>query len=119
MVVDMLAILINRAKDLGQVIGVVPHLVDGGLSILQYADDTIIFMEDDLERAKNMKLVLCAFEQLLGLKNNFHKSKLFRYGADKGLDFSFSSSFSRHNRKFQQHMFNSPNDGGWLGPSCA
>jgi len=42
-VVDMLAILINRAKDEGQVSGVVPHLVDGGLSILQYADDTILF----------------------------------------------------------------------------
>jgi hypothetical protein len=56
--------LINRAKDLGQVVGVVSHLVDGGLSILPYTDDTIIFMEDDLERAKNMKLVLCVFEQL-------------------------------------------------------
>jgi hypothetical protein len=39
----MLAILIKRAKDDGQISGVVPHLVDDGLSILQYADDTIIF----------------------------------------------------------------------------
>jgi hypothetical protein len=31
--------------------GVIPHLVDGGLSILQYADDTIIFMEHYLEKA--------------------------------------------------------------------
>lgn len=38
-----------------QFIGIVPHLVEGGLSILQYADDTILFMEDDLEKAKNMK----------------------------------------------------------------
>ena len=44
-VVDMLAILIERAKNDGQIAGVVPHLVDGGLSILQYADDTILFME--------------------------------------------------------------------------
>jgi retron-type reverse transcriptase len=42
-VVDMLAILIKRAKMEGQINGVVPHLVDDGLSILQYADDTIIF----------------------------------------------------------------------------
>ena len=42
-IVDMLAILINRAKDESQVIGIVSHLVDGGLSILQYADDTILF----------------------------------------------------------------------------
>ena len=43
-VVDMLAILIERAKTDGQIARVVPHLVDGGLSILQYADDTILFM---------------------------------------------------------------------------
>jgi hypothetical protein len=40
----MLAILIGRAKRNGQIDGVVPHLVDDGLSILQYADDTIIFL---------------------------------------------------------------------------
>ena len=57
----------------------VPHLVDEGLSVLQYADDTVIFMDNDLEWAKNMKLLLCAFEQLSGLKINFHKSELFCY----------------------------------------
>ena len=60
-----------------------PHLVDDGLSVLQYADDTNIFMDNDLERAKNMKLLLCAFEQLLGLKINFHKSELFCNGSAK------------------------------------
>ena len=76
-VVDMLTILIGRAKDAGQVGGLVPHLVDGGVSILQHADDTIIFMEHDLAKVRNMKLVLCLFEQLTGLKINFHKSELF------------------------------------------
>src|SRR6266540_6394632 len=54
-VVDMLAILIARAKEDNQFKGIVPHLIDDGLSILQYADDTIIFMENDLEQAKNLK----------------------------------------------------------------
>uniref|UniRef100_A0A0A8Z7K9 Reverse transcriptase domain-containing protein n=1 Tax=Arundo donax TaxID=35708 RepID=A0A0A8Z7K9_ARUDO len=44
-VVDMLAILIQRAKDDGQFSGVVPHLVDDGLSILQYADDTVLLIK--------------------------------------------------------------------------
>ena len=44
-VADMLAILIKRAKEEGQISVVVPHLVDGGLSVPQYADDTILFME--------------------------------------------------------------------------
>jgi hypothetical protein len=33
-VADMLAIMIHSAKEHGQVSGVVPHLIDGGLSIL-------------------------------------------------------------------------------------
>lgn len=33
-VVDMLAVLVNRAKREGQIGGVVPHLVEEGLSIL-------------------------------------------------------------------------------------
>lgn len=57
-----------------------PHLVDGGLSILQYVDDTILFMEDDMEQAKNLKSVLCAFEKLSRLKINFNKSELFLFG---------------------------------------
>jgi hypothetical protein len=50
-VADMLAILIERAKSDGKIEEVIPHLVDGELSILQYADDTILFMEHDFEKA--------------------------------------------------------------------
>ena len=66
--------------------GVIPHLADGGLSILQYADDTILFMEHDLEKAMNMKLILTDFEKLSGLKINFHKSELFCFG--EALDYA-------------------------------
>jgi hypothetical protein len=69
----MLATLIQRAKEAGQISGIVPHLVDDGISILQYADDTIIFMDHDMDKAQNMKLLLCAFEKVSGLKINFHK----------------------------------------------
>jgi hypothetical protein len=50
---------------------------------LQYADDTILFMENDLEQAAKMKLLLCALERLSDLKINFQKSKLFCYGDAK------------------------------------
>ncbi|KAK1692257.1 hypothetical protein QYE76_008954 [Lolium multiflorum] len=72
-IADMLAILIARAKEDGQIGGLIPHLVDGGISILQYADDTILFLEHDFEKALNMKLILRFFEELSGLKINFHK----------------------------------------------
>ena len=78
-----MAILIARAKEDGQIGGLIPHLVEGGVSILQYADDTILFMEHDLEKVVNMKLVLCIFEQLSGLKINFYKSEIFCFGKAK------------------------------------
>jgi hypothetical protein len=88
---DMLSILINRAKEDGQIKGLVPHLVDGGLSILQYADDTILFMEHDLEQVANMKLLLCVFEQLSGLKINFHKSEMFCYREAKDIENQYTN----------------------------
>ena len=79
----MLAIFINRTKEDGQVSGLIPRLVDGGVSILQYAEDTIIFMERDLEKALNMNLILCIFEQLSGLQINLHKSEIYCFGNAK------------------------------------
>jgi hypothetical protein len=79
----MLAILIARAKEDGQIGGLISHLVDGGISILQYADDTILFMEHNIENAINMKLILRFFEELSGLKINFHKSEIFCFGKAK------------------------------------
>jgi hypothetical protein len=66
--------------------------VDGGISILQYADDTILFMEHDLEKVLNMKLVLCIFEQLSGLKINFHKSEFF-FGKAKEVENEYKIIF--------------------------
>jgi hypothetical protein len=82
-VANMLAILIARAKKAGQVEGVVPHLIQDGLSILQYTDDTMIFMSHDVEKVMNMKLILSTFEQILGLKLNFYKSEIFCFGQAK------------------------------------
>jgi hypothetical protein len=79
-VADMLTTLIECAKNDGLIEGVIPHLVDGGLSILQYADNTILFMEYNLDKAQNLTLILSAFKQLSGLKINFHKSELFCFG---------------------------------------
>jgi len=94
LVADMLAILVSRAKSCGQFRGLVPNLVDEGLSILQYANDTILFLKDDLEEATNLKLVLVAFEKLSGLKINFHKSELFCFGVAKDRGKEYVELFS-------------------------
>jgi hypothetical protein len=39
-----------------------------------------MFREHDIEIAWNLKLILLASKQLLGLKINFHKRELFCFG---------------------------------------
>ena len=90
---DMLAIFISRAKEAGLLSGIVPHLIEDGLSILQNADDTILFLKNDLEQAKNLKLILCVFELLSGLKINFHKSEIFCFGSAKAVEPQFTQLF--------------------------
>ncbi|WVZ51089.1 hypothetical protein U9M48_002268, partial [Paspalum notatum var. saurae] len=99
-VADMLAIIINRAKNDGLVNGVIPHLVEDGLSILQYADDTVIFLDHNLEMAKNMKALLCMFEKLSGLKINFHKSEIFCFGQAKECENVYSELFGCRSGSF-------------------
>ena len=41
----MLSLLITRTKENDQIGGLIPYLVNGGMSILQYMDETIIFIE--------------------------------------------------------------------------
>jgi hypothetical protein len=57
-IADILVVLTKRAKADGKISGIILHLVDDGLLVLQYVDDTIIFMNHDLEQAKNKKLLL-------------------------------------------------------------
>jgi hypothetical protein len=98
-VADMLTIIIKRAKIGGQIRGVIPHLVDNGLSILQHTDNTHLFMDDNLEKVKNIKLMLCAFEQLSGLKINFiraRSSALVMPGNPRIFILSFMGAKSEH-----------------------
>jgi hypothetical protein len=78
-VVDMLVVLTSNAKLQGKISGLVPHLVDDGT----YAEDIILIMEHNFEWAKNMKLLLCAFEHLSNLKSIFIRVNYFAMGEAK------------------------------------
>jgi hypothetical protein len=45
----------------------------GGLTYLQYADDTIIFLEAEEQYIANVKFLLYCFENMSGLKINYQK----------------------------------------------
>lgn len=47
-----------------------------GFAILQYADDTILYLKDEEEVARNTKVLLYHFENMPGLKINFNMSEV-------------------------------------------
>jgi hypothetical protein len=56
--------------------GAVPHLIKDGLSILQYGDDTIIFMDHDIEQAKKHETSFVPSNNYRVLKLTFTKANL-------------------------------------------
>jgi hypothetical protein len=78
--VDALAAMLSRANEAGPIQGVVPHLIPGGITHLQYADDTMVMIEPSDEGIANLKLILLCFENMSGLKINFDKSEVIVTG---------------------------------------
>ncbi|KAE8779737.1 Hydroxyisourate hydrolase [Hordeum vulgare] len=77
LVVDALSTMIKVA---GHILGVAPHLIPGGVTHLQYVDNTILLFEPNDHGIASIKLILLAFEMLSGLKMNFLKSEVIAMG---------------------------------------
>jgi hypothetical protein len=85
--------MIAQAQEAGLITGLVPHLIEKGVVILQYADDTIILIQDDMEQIIHMKLILYMFEAMSGLKINFQKSEIMMVLHDDEKKMLYSNIF--------------------------
>lgn len=81
-VADALSAMLTRASEAGLIQGVVPHLIDGGLTHLQYADNTVIFLEFFVQSLQNIRLILTCYEAMSGMKINFDKSEVYTVGLE-------------------------------------
>jgi hypothetical protein len=84
-VADCLTRMVVKAHDNEKIIRLIPNIIPKGLTILQYADDTICCLENNIEKARNLKLVLYIYEQMSRLKINFEKSEVLMLGGDDNL----------------------------------
>jgi hypothetical protein len=94
LVPDGLACLIRKSQDEGLIEGLIPHIIQNGCCCLQYADDTIFFIQNCLEGARNLKFILCLFENMSGLKINFHKSEIYCFGNAKEIEDLYTDIFT-------------------------
>jgi hypothetical protein len=83
-VVDCLTRMVAGAQQRQIVSTLVDHLIPD-VAILQYANDTILCLTNEIEKARNIKLVLYIDEQMSGLKINFEKSEVLMLGGDDNL----------------------------------
>jgi len=56
---DCLTTMVSKAQQNGLITGLVEHIIPHGVAILQYADDTIVCLKNDMEGAVNMKSAIC------------------------------------------------------------
>jgi hypothetical protein len=75
-VVDVLSRMLQKATRANLIKGLGEDLIEGGVVSLQYADDTILFIEKEKTYARNLKWILTWFEMMSGMRINYHKSEL-------------------------------------------
>jgi hypothetical protein len=69
------------------------NLIPNGVAILHYTDDTILCLEDNVEKARNVKLMLYMYVQMTSLKINFEKSEIVLISGDNNVALSYSQIF--------------------------
>jgi hypothetical protein len=88
-------VLKSQSNDLS--VGLATDLIPHGVSILLYADDTVLCISHDPDKAINLKLLLYSFELMSGLKiNNYVKSEVFLVGGDNDIANFYSNMFGCH-----------------------
>lgn len=82
LVSDALAAIFDNAKRAGILSGLVLEIFPNGITHLQYADDTVIFIPFDTNQIVASKILLYCFEEMAGMKINYHKSEVFIVGLE-------------------------------------
>ena len=83
LVADVPSAFLDKAVQQKRVVGVLSHLIHGGISHIRYADDTVIMIDAFDQSILNLMLILYYFEWLSGLKINFHKSEVFVFRVEQ------------------------------------
>ncbi|KAE8781445.1 ABC transporter G family member 37 [Hordeum vulgare] len=81
LVVDALTAILDRAKGAGHLSGLCHHLLGaGGMTHLQYADDTILVVEGSYRDIAHLKFLRLCFQEMSGLTISFAKSEVMVLG---------------------------------------
>jgi hypothetical protein len=93
-VVDALPALLEAASKNGRIASLVPHLVEGGLTHLQYAHDIVVTIQMEEGSMVNLKLILYCLESMSEMKINYYKSEVYVIGGDNQIKREIAAIFN-------------------------
>jgi hypothetical protein len=76
LVADVLTRMLVRAAKDGYITGLMTSVYPEGVISLQYADDTLLFLEHNNIAVCHLKWIMVCYEKLSGMKINYHKSDM-------------------------------------------
>jgi hypothetical protein len=76
LVADVFTKMLIKAALHNQITGLMHSMIPTGIVSMQYADDTLLFLRNNLNNVINLKWILSCFEQMSGMRINFHKCDL-------------------------------------------
>jgi hypothetical protein len=93
LVADVFTRILVKAANKGYIVGLMNALCLEGVISLQYADDTLLFLDNDVEKGCHLKWLMACFENLSGMKINYHKSDMTAINLDEGEINQFAKVF--------------------------
>lgn len=91
---DGLTRMILKAQSNNKFCGLIDHIIDNGVAVLQYANDTIICLKHDLDGARSLKMLLYMYEFMADLKINFNKSEVMTINDEGHWDQVYAGIFN-------------------------
>lgn len=86
LVSEVLTTMFTKATEMGWMGGFEVKEKGTKISHLQFSDDTLVFLDADINQIRYLKYNLLLFEYVSGLKTNFSKSNIFAVGDVINLD---------------------------------
>jgi hypothetical protein len=82
-----------KALSKGYLTKLLSSICPEGILSLQYADDTLIFLEHDYQAACHLKWLMVCFEKLSGMKINYSNSELTTINLEEGESNNYARIF--------------------------
>jgi hypothetical protein len=108
LVADVFTKMLIKDAMHNQITGLMHEMILTGIISMQYADDTLLFLTNNLGNMVNLKWILSCFEQMSRMTINFHKCDLISINVEEEEAQTIARSLCRRLGKFPMKYLGVP-----------